>query len=227
LSDIIEVRVWQAEVSTQTQDNQRYWSLLDKLDKAQALRIKQPLLQHRYVEIHGRLRGLLGQWLNESPDKLKISRTKQSKPYLEHYPELCFNLSHTGDHLLFALTNKAQLGVDIEVCKRRVNLAGLVDKCFAEQERTHWAQLPEIEKVQAFYSFWTKKEAFVKATGHGISLGLNTCVVNPQSPSMFLSVPEICGKASDWHSQSLACAADLSAAIVADRSFIVVKATGF
>ncbi len=227
LSDIIEVRVWQATVSAKTQDDQRYWRLLDKLEHAQALRFKQPLLQHRYVDIHGRLRVLLGQWLNESPEQLKISRAEQGKPYLEHYPELCFNLSHTGDHVLFALTNKAQLGIDIEVCKRRVNLAGLVDKCFAEQERAYWSHLPEIEQVQAFYDFWTRKEAFVKATGHGIALGLNTCVVNPQNPSTFLSVPETCGRASDWHSQSLACGADLSAAIVADRPFMLVKATGF
>ena len=227
LSDTIEVTVYQAKVSADSQHDQHFWRLLDKLEHAQASRIKQPLLKHRYVDIHGRLRVLLGQWLNASPEQLQISRTEQGKPYLDHYPELRFNLSHSGDHVLFAIASKAQLGVDIEVCKQRANLAGLVDKCFAEQERAYWRQLPEIEQVQAFYGFWTQKEAFVKATGFGIALGLNACVVNPLQPTTFLSVPEVCGSASAWHSQSLACGADLAATIVADRSFTIIKAAGF
>jgi len=227
LSDSIEVTVYKAKVSTDSQHDQPYWNLLDKLEQAQASRIKQPLLQHRYVEIHGRLRILLGQWLNESPDQLQISRAEHGKPYLKHYPELSFNLSHTGEHVLFALTKQAQLGVDIEVCKRRANLAGLVDKCFAKEEQVYWNQLPESAQIQAFYDFWTHKEAFVKATGRGIVIGLNACVINPLQPSTFLRVPQGCGRAADWHSLALDCGADLSAAIVVDRSFTLVKATGF
>ena len=227
LLDSIDVTVWQAKVGAEANNDQRYWSVLDKLEQTQASRIKQPLLQHRYVEIHGRLRILLGQWLNESPDRLKISRTAQGKPYLADYPELSFNLSHTGDYVLFAVTREAQLGVDIEVCKARANLAGLVAKCFAKQEQAYWAQLPKSDQVPAFYHFWTQKEAFVKATGAGIALGLNACVINPLYPSAFLSVPDSCGRASDWHSLLLACGTGLSAAIVADRPFTIVSGSGF
>ena len=100
MSDIIEVTVFQAMVCAETHHDQRYWTVLDQLEYAKASRIKQPLLQHRYVEIHGRLRILLGQWLNESPDQLQISRTEQGKPYLEHYPELCFRYNtDTGKNI--------------------------------------------------------------------------------------------------------------------------------
>jgi len=225
--DTIEVSVWQAKVSNDTQNDQHYWRVLDEQEFAQASRFKQSLLQHRYLEIHGRLRILLGQWLNESPEQIVISKTEQGKPYLKYYPELSFNLSHSGDHVLFAMTSQGQLGVDIEVCKPRANLVGLVDKCFAKEEQAYWKQLPEADQVQAFYDFWTQKEAFVKATGFGITLGLNVCVINPLHPSTFLAVPEGCGRVTDWHSLSLDCGTDLSAAIVADRSFTLVKATGF
>ena len=225
--DTIEVSVWQAKISSDSRHDQHYWHVLDKHELAQASRLKQPLLQHRYVEIHGRLRILLGQWLNESPEQIVISRTEQGKPYLEHYPELSFNLSHAGNHVLFAIANQVQLGVDIEVIKQRVNIAGLVNKCFAKEEQGYWNQLPESHQTRAFYDFWTKKEAFVKATGHGISLGLNACVINPLHPSTFLSVPEACGRVTDWHSLSLDCDVDLSAAIVADRSFTIIKGLGF
>ena len=148
MSNTIEVRVWQTKINAETQYDQRYWKLLDSAEQVQAARFKQPLLQHRYIEIHGRLRILLGQWLNELPNQLKISRTEQGKPYLEHYPELCFNLSHTGEHVLFALTEQAQLGVDLEACKQRANLVGLVDKCFAKEavSYTHLT-LPTIYSV--------------------------------------------------------------------------------
>ena len=227
MSDTIEVTVFQAKVCTETLYDQRYWAVLDKLEQTQASRIKQPLLQHRYVEIHGRLRILLGQWLNESPDLLKISRTAQGKPYLADYPKLSFNLSHTGDYVLFAVTRQAQLGVDIEVCKARANLAGLVAKCFSKQEQAYWSQLPKSDQVPAFYRFWTQKEAFVKATGAGIALGLNACVINPLYPSVFLSVPDSCGRASDWHSLLVDCGIGLSASIVADRPFTIVNGSGF
>ena len=227
LLDSIDVTVWQAKVGAEAHNDQRYLNVLDKLEYVQALRIKQPLLQHRYIEIHGRLRILLGQWLNESPDQLQISRTEYGKPYIKHYPELSFNLSHTGEHVLFALASKVQLGVDIEECKRRANFVGLVDKCFAIEERAYWNQLPKSDQSSAFYRFWTQKEAFVKATGRGISLGLKSCVINPMHPSTFLSIPEGCGRVSDWHSLSLECGVDLSAAIVADRPFTIIKALGF
>ena len=138
-------------------------------------------------------------------------------------PDLAFNLSHTADNLLIAIGWNCQLGVDIEDCKQRTNLSGLVDKCFAAEEATYWSQLPEDQKLSAFYRFWTRKEAFVKATGHGISLGLNQCVINPENTTEFLSVPDHCGKASAWHALEIDSEKGICSALVADKKFTSIK----
>ena len=128
---------------------------------------------------------------------------------------------------MIAIGWNCQLGVDIEICKQRINLSGLVDKCFAEEEAAYWTNLPETKKYQEFYRFWTRKEAFVKATGHGIALGLNQCVINPENPTEFLRVPDNCGQASAWHVQDIDLGEGIYSALVADKKFSVIRLMDF
>ena len=165
--------------------------------------------------------------LNQSPEKIRIKKAEHGKPYLADYPELAFNLSHSADRLMIAIGWNCQLGVDIEICKQRINLSGLVDKCFAEEEAAYWTKLPETQKNQAFYRFWTRKEAFVKATGHGIALGLNQCVINPENPTEFLRVPDNCGQASAWHVLDIDLGEGICSALVADKKFSGIRLMDF
>ena len=114
--------------------------------------------------------------------------------------------------------NDVMCCVDIEQCKPRENLAALVKKCFSVDEVIYWQQLSSTEQNRQFYQFWTRKEAFVKATGLGISLGLKDCVINPNQPQQFLSVPESCGLAEDWHSRDIDLGENLCAALVANKA---------
>ena len=211
------VEVWHGVVAADEGLYDAFWAVLDDDERRQASKFKNALLHKRYVEVHGRLRQLLAGIVKQAPDKIIINKTKQGKPFLADYPELAFNLSHSGELLLVAVAWHCRVGVDIEICKSRVNLPGLVNKCFSEVEMNYWNQLPDDEKNQAFYRFWTRKEAFVKATGHGIVLGLDQCVINPENPVEFLSVPMQCGKASIWSIQDIELGEGLSGAIVADK----------
>jgi 4'-phosphopantetheinyl transferase len=201
--------------------------VLDEGEQAQARKYNNALLHKRYVESHGRLRNLLAKTLNQSPEKIRIRKAEHGKPYLADYPELAFNLSHTADSLMIAVGWNCRLGVDIEIGKQRINLSGLVDKCFAEEEADYWTQLPETQKNLEFYRIWTRKEAFVKATGHGISLGLNQCVINPENPAEFLRVPDNCGQASVWHVQDIDLAEGVFSALVADKKFSLIRLMDF
>lgn len=156
------------------------------------------------MEVRARLRILLGDVINAAPEQLRLQRAEHGKPYLVDYPDLAFNLSHTANKMVVAMGFRCDIGIDIEQYKARANLASLVDKCFAEEEKVYWQQLPESQQLQAFYHFWVRKEAFVKATGKGIALGLNQCVVNPQNRNEFLRIPEAYGVASEWHIQDIA-----------------------
>ncbi|MEY3288945.1 MAG: hypothetical protein RLZZ419_1187 [Pseudomonadota bacterium] len=225
--DIDELEVWYGTVAAKDKDYLIYWRMLDEAEQKQAQKFKQVLLQQRYVVIHGRLRQLLGQLLNQAPEKISIKKSEYGKPYLVDYPELAFNISHTADKVVIALGWNCHLGIDIEICKPRINVSGLVNKCFAKEEIAYWTLLPEVQKTQEFYRFWTRKEAFVKATGQGIISGLNNCVVNPEKPVGFLRVPDLCGKASAWHIVDIEMGDDVCSALVADKKLSVIKLVAF
>ena len=219
--------IWHGKVTAEDAHYQAYWRVLDEAEQTQARKFKNAPLHKRYVEVHGRLRNVLAKTLNQPPDNIRIKKAEHGKPYLADYPELAFNLSHSADRLMIGVGWNCQLGVDIEFCKQRINLSGLVGKCFAEEEVAYWAKLPETQKNREFYRFWTRKEAFVKATGHGIALGLNHCVINPENPTEFIRVPDLCGEASAWHVLDIDLGEGICSALVADKEFASVRLMDF
>ena len=221
------IQLWHGNIAAEDGDYRNYWRILDAAEQAHAEKIKNDLLHKRYVEVHGRLRNVLAQTLNESPEKIRINKAEHGKPYLVDTPELAFNLSHSGSAMVIALAWNCQLGVDMEYCKPRSGLAGLVEKCFAAEESAYWHKLPEAQKTVGFYRFWTRKEAFVKATGRGIGLGLNQCVVNPEDQAGFLRVPADYGQASIWHAVDIALGQGVCAALVTDKDIVETKLIEF
>lgn len=219
----VTLRLWHRKFAADDTEYQRHWQILAADELTRAAAINNERLHKRYVIVHGLLRTILSETVNEPPKKLNINKTGQGKPYLTEYPELAFNLSHTEDTMVIAVGKNCRLGVDIETCKPRVNLPALVDKCFAEVEAVWWRKLPETEKNREFYRFWTRKEAFVKATGHGIALGLNLCIINPENPATWLSVPVGCGQASSWHVRDVDLGKDVCSALVADKTISDIK----
>lgn len=211
------VDIWQGLISAGERHYQRYCALLDEAERAHADRINNLALHRRYVEVRGRTRLLLADYLHESPAIIRIGKGEHGKPYLIDYPRLAFNLSHSGPYLVMALGWDCQLGVDIEICKERSSLADLVHKCLADEEATYWHALPESMKTREFYRFWTRKEAFVKATGRGLGQGLNRCVIDPAHPAEFLRIPEECGPASAWRVHDLDPGQDRCAALALDN----------
>lgn len=217
------IQIWHGDIAAEDAYYENYWRVLDEAEQAHAVRIKNDLLRKRYVEVHGRLRNVLAQILNEPPGKIRINKAEHGKPYLADNPQLAFNLSHSASVMVIAVSWSCQLGVDVEICKPRANLAALVEKCFAEEEAEYWRKLPEHQRTVEFYRFWTRKEAFVKATGRGIGLGLNHCVINPENPAEFLRVPASYGQASAWRVLDLDLDAGVCSALAVDKELAGVK----
>lgn len=188
--------------------------LLDDEQCGRAEQFKTPVLRNRYVESWGLVREILAEYTGAPPETLRISRQQYGKPYLSGFPELSFNLSHSGGYMLVAVAWQCQLGVDIEQVKSRGNFTGLVNKCFAGPEIAWWKALPESEKVPAFFRLWTRKEAFVKATGRGIALGMQHVETDPETPGGFVQIPEPYGRPEHWQLVDLDFRQDLSGALV-------------
>ncbi len=217
------IQIWYGDIAADDAHYQHYWPVLDAAEQAHAGNIKNDLSRKCYVEARGRLRNLLAQILNEAPDKINIKKAEHGKPYLADRPDLAFNLSHSAGAMVVAAAWNCRLGVDMERCRPRTGLTGLAGKCFAEEEIAYWQQLPEEQKTVGFYRFWTRKEAFVKATGRGIALGLTQCVVNPENQDGFLRVPADYGRASTWHALDLVLGQDVCSALVTDKDIVRVS----
>ena len=218
------VEVWHGNVEDLNTD--RYdedYLVLDTHEQTQATKITSDARRKEYVQIHAQLRYKLANIIQQAPDKIVINRTESGKPYLEEFPQIVFNISHTAELFVIAIAPYCQLGVDVEYCKPRLNIAGLVNKCFSSEERTYWSYLSESERINIFYKYWTRKEAFVKATGHGIVLGLNQCVIDSANINRFLSIPEHCGVVTDWFVTELNVSKQHYAALVTDQAGLEVR----
>lgn len=174
-----------------------------------------------YITVRIALRQILEDCLNQTTDSISIAKTAHGKPYLPDYPDIHFNISHSADTLLIAISKIGAVGVDIEQARpQRRDFSGLVEKCFAASEIDYWKELPDPEKATEFYRFWTRKEAFVKAVGRGLALGLSECEIASGESAYFLNIPSVYGQPSDWLLFDLPLTQNLYGAIVIESKRI-------
>lgn len=121
--------------------------------------------KNRFIVCRSLLRIILGYTTNLDPGKIILAYNLNKKPYLPTHRDVHFNVSHSGDYALIALSRN-EIGVDVEYVSEHVNFETLLPTVFSEKE------ILEIQNSQnkkhAFYSLWTRKEAFAKAIGKGI-----------------------------------------------------------
>lgn len=154
------------------------------------------------------------------PDKyFQIERGEFGKPFLPDFKQWQFNLSHSNEKLLIAVSFEMPIGIDIEQIKPRKSFDDLVKKCFSETEQTYWFELPENQKMDVFYDFWTRKEAFVKGIGRGIAVGLERCDIDTKQPNYFLNLPVI----EKWFTQKIEISSDYSAAIAMPCVNVIIQ----
>lgn len=210
------------EINLQTEIARELFRILSPEEQQFAQNIRNENLKKQHLKVRVGLRQILASFLNQAAEKINIAKTAYGKPYLPDYPEIHFNISHSGEVLLVAISAMGTVGIDIEQAKtQRRDFSGLVAKCFAESEIKYWNALPEDEKTSEFYRFWTRKEAFVKATGRGLAMGLEQCVIVAGERPYFLSVPENYGQASDWQLFDLSLKPGLYGALVLESRKIL------
>ena len=171
-----------------------YAELLTPDESARAARFYFERHQNRYVVGRGVLRTLLGAYLHLAPETIRFAYGPQGKPDLSHnFPDsdLCFNLAHSEGLALVAVTRSASIGVDVERVRRLPEFNELVNRFFSPRESELFAKVPEAEKPQAFFNLWTRKEAWLKATGDGIASLLPEVNVSflQNEPARLLSLP--------------------------------------
>jgi len=142
---------------------------LNEEERMRADRFHRAEHRARFIRARGMLRYLLGVSLGTPPGSLIFAAGERGKPYLRGIG-LHFNLSHSEDRAVLAVSRQASIGIDIECFHRRVDIDGLSRRCFCESEIAMFAGMSEEEKQRAFFRVWTAKEARMKATGEGFYL---------------------------------------------------------
>ncbi|HEY1607308.1 MAG TPA: 4'-phosphopantetheinyl transferase superfamily protein [Allosphingosinicella sp.] len=173
---MVALRLFSTDVDRATLGSLR--ALLDPEERSRAARLRFERDRHRFIARRGRLRLLLAGALGCAPAKIRYATGRFGKPRLEGAGDLRFNLSHSDGLALCAIGRGVEIGCDIE--RRRSDLAdaATAERFFAAGERRVLRSLPRERQVQGFFDCWTRKEAYVKALGDGLSCPLDSFEVS-------------------------------------------------
>ena len=144
----------------------------------------------RFIIGRGLLRTILADYLSQKPDKIEFAVNQSGKPILRDSSAVHFNVSHSSDLIIIAVTNIAEVGVDVEKIRPFSNEMGLADRYFSPRECETLRRLGPEERTTAFFHAWTRKEACLKAMGVGLSYGLDRVEVSlhPEEPTRLLRI---------------------------------------
>lgn len=142
----------------------------------------------RFAVSYGILRMLTGRYLNISPQLLNFRNGSNGKPELDKYladAPFSFNLSHSHTLVVFAFSRFYNLGVDVEHIRLMPEFQEITDSYFHKNEIAAIQSVPLCQRQEAFFYCWTQKEAFVKATGEGLSRPLNSFFISQTQGGTF------------------------------------------
>lgn len=159
-----QVDVWRASLAA-LPDLQTVLSP-DELDRAARFRFEQD--SRHFIAARGWLRAVLARYLDTSPAGLRFDYGARGKPVLSAGCDLRFNLSHSHDLALLAVTKKRELGIDVEFIKESIVGPEIAECFFSAAEIAELRALPREQQRAAFFAGWTRKESYIKGTGAGL-----------------------------------------------------------
>lgn len=195
-----QVEIWTFSLVADEPAVEAFSALLSNEEKARADRFSHLEHKDRYIIAHGRTRQILAQRIGLPPHELAFCASPTGKPFLapENPKTVHFNLSHCADQAALAVCETAEVGVDIEMV--RTVRDGFARRFFTAEEAGEIEAQPEGERLSALFRCWTRKEAFLKATGEGIARGLASFRVSlaPDDPPRVIDIGEDSEAAKDW-----------------------------
>ena len=197
--------------------------MLSPEEQVRARRFHAERHRRRFVVAHGALRQILGTYLERQPETLAFAAGPNGKPSLAGDEpgrrRLEFNLSHSGDLALVAVAWDRPVGVDLEEWERDMNHLELAERFFSPAERESLRALAASadDLVRGFFAAWSRKEAYLKASGHGVTRGLHhfDVTLTPHEPARLLADRRDAEALERWRMVALPPAPGFSGALVA------------
>lgn len=216
-----EVHVWRATLDQPTSQIECFQHTLAADEQARAERFYFQRDREHFIVARGVLRALLGFYLNKAPECLSFRYSSHGKPALAGASggdTVRFNLSHSHGVALYAITRGREVGIDLEYIRSDLDIAPIAERFFSRREIATLQTLPPERQRQAFFLCWTRKEAYIKAKGEGLSLPLDQFDVSliPGEPATLLSTQSDPDEVFRWSLQELSPTPGYAAALAVE-----------
>jgi 4'-phosphopantetheinyl transferase len=212
------VHVWRVSLDESPSQVALLQNILDDDERSRAGRFYFRRDRERFVVGRGVLRTLLGRYLDRSPESLSFTYSPHGKPTLASEfgdDAIRFNLSHSQGTALYAFTRNRELGVDLEFIRCDLETEQIAQRFFSQSEIAALLALPLSLRKYAFFLCWTRKEAYIKARGEGLSMPLDQFDVSliPEEPAVLLSTRPDPDEGRGWSLRNLTPGAGYAAAL--------------
>ena len=198
-----EVHVWRTSLERPAETVRRMRSVLARDEQRRADRFRFERDRSRYIVGRALLRTLLARYLQTEAGELEFEYGEFRKPALRDGP--WFNVSHSGPIALYAFTSAGEIGIDVELDNADFARERIAEQFFSPAEVSVLRSLPPEAQPRAFLTCWTRKEAFIKARGDGLSLALNSFDVTlaPGAPAALLRTAWCSEEPRQWRLRDL------------------------
>ena len=216
--DVGAVHVWRVSLDESPSQLASFRDTLDDDERSRADRFYFSRDREHFIVARGVLRALLGRYLDRSPRSVAFTYSSHGKPALaSEFDEdaIRFNLSHSQGTALYAVTRGRELGVDLEFIRSDLEAEQIAERFFSQREIVALRALPPDLRKFAFFLCWTRKEAYIKARGEGLSMGLDQFDVSliPGEPAALLRTEPDPDEAFGWSLRNLTPGCGYAAAL--------------
>jgi 4'-phosphopantetheinyl transferase len=188
-----DIHIWHACLDTSIAEFRILSVVLSPDEKQRAERFHFEIDRRRFIICRGILRSILGSYMGIEPDRLHFCYGEKGKPEISDQPSqapIRFNASHSHGIAVFAFARCREIGIDVEMVRDIPDMVQIAKRFFSAGEFNGLSSLPESKRKEAFFNCWTRKEAFIKAIGDGLTMPLDSFEVSlvPGEPAELLKI---------------------------------------
>jgi len=217
-----EIHVWRVFLDLTTLQTKGLLEFLSDDEVLRSERFRFERDRNRFIVARAILRQLLGRYLGKKPHELRFEYTAYGKPVLASeagYDTFSFNLSHSDAFALYAVTRARNIGIDVERVRNDVAFEQIARRFYSPGEISSLERMHKDKRPEGFFQYWTRKEAFIKALGEGVSFPMEQCDVSLMSGKVFSPIifPGEKIESSFWCGQDLFPGVGYAAAIAVEE----------
>jgi 4'-phosphopantetheinyl transferase len=215
------VHIWTIDLAWQEDRMHELHKLLSADENERVERFVFDRDKRRFIAARGAMRKILSEYLSIPPQEVVFAYSRNGEPELAsdwRETEIKFNLSHSSELAILAVARGLCVGVDLELINQGLAIDEIASRFFSPTEVNTLRAIPSERRQEAFFSCWTRKEAYIKALGAGLSLPLDSFDVafGPGVPAALLRAGVAAEELPRWSIYDLAVAPMYAAALVVE-----------